>query len=154
MHFGLARERAQAEGLSVEMVFVGEDVAISTPGLAGRRGLAGTVFVHKVRAERGAECVGAQGKGGGGCAVFCAEGGGQGRGVSGSWSGTDLCEHPGIPQETVKDPRFLKPEFAAIFTVPCITMLEDAPNIPFAVDLEFLNCPSFHNKCLGRMMIG
>lgn len=30
------------------MVFVGEDVAISTPGLAGRRGLAGTVFVHKV----------------------------------------------------------------------------------------------------------
>jgi hypothetical protein len=28
---------------------VGEDVAIDSPGLAGRRGLAGTVLVHKVR---------------------------------------------------------------------------------------------------------
>ncbi len=33
----------------VDMVVVGEDVAIETPGLAGRRGLAGTVLVHKVR---------------------------------------------------------------------------------------------------------
>jgi dihydroxyacetone kinase len=30
------------------MVVVGDDVAISAPGLAGRRGLAGTALVHKV----------------------------------------------------------------------------------------------------------
>jgi dihydroxyacetone kinase len=47
LHFGLAAEQAKAEGLSVEMVMVGEDVAIEEPGLAGRRGLAGTVLVQK-----------------------------------------------------------------------------------------------------------
>jgi dihydroxyacetone kinase len=48
LNFGLAAEQAKAEGLAVDMVVVGEDVAIGTPGLAGRRGLAGTVLVHKV----------------------------------------------------------------------------------------------------------
>ena len=48
LHFGLAAEQAKAEGLRVEMVVVGEDVAIEEPGLAGRRGLAGTALVHKV----------------------------------------------------------------------------------------------------------
>lgn len=41
IHFGLAAEQATSEGYKVEMVVVGEDCAISHPGLAGRRGLAG-----------------------------------------------------------------------------------------------------------------
>ena len=35
------------EGLAVEMVIVADDVAVDG-GVAGRRGLAGTIFVHKV----------------------------------------------------------------------------------------------------------
>ncbi|QDZ21175.1 dihydroxyacetone kinase [Chloropicon primus] len=56
LNFGLAAERAKAEGLSVEMVVVGEDVALPRKK-TGRRGLAGTVAVHKAcgaLAERGA----------------------------------------------------------------------------------------------------
>ena len=60
LHFGLAAEQAKAEGLRVEMVVVGEDVAIEEPGLAGRRGLAGTVLVHKVSLQAFA---GAHGRG-------------------------------------------------------------------------------------------
>ncbi|EFJ15518.1 hypothetical protein SELMODRAFT_271610 [Selaginella moellendorffii] len=49
LNFGLAAEQAKAEGFKVEMVIVGDDCAIQTPrGVAGRRGLAGTIFVHKV----------------------------------------------------------------------------------------------------------
>ncbi|GMH41702.1 hypothetical protein BSKO_09612 [Bryopsis sp. KO-2023] len=46
LNFGIAAEQAKLEGLRVEMVVVGEDCAVSG-GIAGRRGLAGTVFVHK-----------------------------------------------------------------------------------------------------------
>jgi len=48
LHFGLAAEQAKAEGLKVEVVPVGDDLAIDEPGLAGRRGLAGTILVNKV----------------------------------------------------------------------------------------------------------
>lgn len=50
LHFGLAAERAKAEGLKVEMVVVGDDVAVGREkgSLVGRRGLAGTVLVHKI----------------------------------------------------------------------------------------------------------
>ena len=51
LNFGLAAEMARAEGHAVEMVIVADDVALAaTAGAehAGRRGLAGTVFVHKV----------------------------------------------------------------------------------------------------------
>lgn len=50
LHFGLAAERAKALGLKVEMVIVADDVAVGRTknGLVGRRGLAGTVLVHKV----------------------------------------------------------------------------------------------------------
>lgn len=49
LNFGLAAEQAKAEGLKVEMVIVGDDCALPPPrGVAGRRGLAGTLFVHKV----------------------------------------------------------------------------------------------------------
>lgn len=58
LHFGLAAERAKAEGLKVEMVIVGDDVAVGREkgSLVGRRGLAGTILVHKIcggLAERG-----------------------------------------------------------------------------------------------------
>jgi dihydroxyacetone kinase len=53
LNFGLAAEMARAEGIAVETVIVADDVALAAPGAsehtgAGRRGLAGTVFVHKV----------------------------------------------------------------------------------------------------------
>ncbi len=58
LNFGLAAEMARAEGLAVEMVIVADDVALAkTTENAGRRGLAGTLFVHKVAgaaAEAGA----------------------------------------------------------------------------------------------------
>ncbi|NUU01858.1 dihydroxyacetone kinase subunit DhaL [Herbaspirillum robiniae] len=49
LNFGLAAEIARAEGIAVEMVVVADDVALSANGdHAGRRGLAGTVLVHKI----------------------------------------------------------------------------------------------------------
>ncbi|KAL3688202.1 hypothetical protein R1sor_014511 [Riccia sorocarpa] len=49
LNFGLAAEQAKAEGYKVEVVIVGDDCALPPPrGIAGRRGLAGTLFVHKV----------------------------------------------------------------------------------------------------------
>jgi triose/dihydroxyacetone kinase / FAD-AMP lyase (cyclizing) len=48
-NFGLAAEIARAEGIPTEMVIVADDVALSASGdHAGRRGLAGTVLVHKI----------------------------------------------------------------------------------------------------------
>lgn len=55
LNFGLAAERARAMGLAVETVIVADDVAI--PGAPQPRGVAGTLFVHKVAghlAESGA----------------------------------------------------------------------------------------------------
>ncbi|KAH9532374.1 hypothetical protein CY35_19G089900 [Sphagnum magellanicum] len=50
LNFGLAAEQAKAEGFKVQMVIVGDDCALPPPprGPLGRRGLAGTLFVHKV----------------------------------------------------------------------------------------------------------
>ncbi|XP_027357792.1 putative 3,4-dihydroxy-2-butanone kinase isoform X1 [Abrus precatorius] len=49
LNFGLAAEQAKSEGYKVETVIVGDDCALPPPrGIAGRRGLAGTVLVHKV----------------------------------------------------------------------------------------------------------
>lgn len=49
LNFGLAAERARAEGLKVETVIVADDAALAqSTDHAGRRGIAGTVFVHKV----------------------------------------------------------------------------------------------------------
>src|SRR5262245_42518780 len=47
LNFGLAAEMARSEGVPVEVVVVADDMALSGGG-AGRRGLAGTIFVHKV----------------------------------------------------------------------------------------------------------
>lgn len=46
LNFGLAAERARAMGLDVETVIVADDVAIANA--ARPRGVAGTLFVHKV----------------------------------------------------------------------------------------------------------
>jgi dihydroxyacetone kinase len=46
LNFGLAAERARALGFKVEMVIVGDDIAL--PDLAQPRGLAGTLFIHKI----------------------------------------------------------------------------------------------------------
>ena len=49
LNFGIAAERAKAEGVKVKMVIVGDDTALPSLGKsAGRRGLCGTVLVHKV----------------------------------------------------------------------------------------------------------
>lgn len=55
-NFGLAAEIARAEGTKVEMVIVADDVALAASGEhAGRRGLAGTVLVHKIAGAAAAE---------------------------------------------------------------------------------------------------
>uniref|UniRef100_A0A452HVJ0 Triokinase/FMN cyclase n=1 Tax=Gopherus agassizii TaxID=38772 RepID=A0A452HVJ0_9SAUR len=48
LNFGLALEQAQAEGADVQMVVVGDDSAFTMQKKAGRRGLCGTVLIHKV----------------------------------------------------------------------------------------------------------
>lgn len=46
LNFGLAAERARAFGLKVEMVIVADDIAL--PDVPQARGVAGTLFVHKI----------------------------------------------------------------------------------------------------------
>lgn len=46
LNFGLAAERARAFGLDVRMVIVNDDIAL--PDLPQARGVAGTLFVHKI----------------------------------------------------------------------------------------------------------
>jgi dihydroxyacetone kinase len=56
LNFGLAAERARAFGLKVSMVIVDDDIAL--PDLPQARGVAGTLFVHKIAgamAEVGAD---------------------------------------------------------------------------------------------------
>jgi dihydroxyacetone kinase len=49
LNFGLAAERARAMGLRVEMVIVADDIAL--PDAVRPRGVAGTLFVHKVAGQ-------------------------------------------------------------------------------------------------------
>jgi len=56
LNFGLAAERARAFGLKVSMVIVDDDIAL--PDLPQARGVAGTLFVHKIAgalADQGAD---------------------------------------------------------------------------------------------------
>jgi triose/dihydroxyacetone kinase / FAD-AMP lyase (cyclizing) len=56
LNFGLAAERARAFGLNVNMVVVDDDIAL--PDLPQARGVAGTLFVHKIAgalAEQGGD---------------------------------------------------------------------------------------------------
>lgn len=49
LNYGLAAERARALGIKVEMVVVDDDIAL--PDLPQARGLAGTLFVHKIAGD-------------------------------------------------------------------------------------------------------
>lgn len=59
MNFEMAREMAEMEGIKVDQVVVNDDVAVDgSLYTVGRRGVAGTVFVHKIAgalAETGAD---------------------------------------------------------------------------------------------------
>jgi dihydroxyacetone kinase len=56
LNFGLAAEMARTEGIPVEMVIVDDDVALKGTGhAAGARGLAGTVFIHRLVGAAAAE---------------------------------------------------------------------------------------------------
>jgi ATP-dependent dihydroxyacetone kinase len=46
LNFGLAAERARAYGIKVSMVIVDDDIAL--PDLPQSRGIAGTLFIHKI----------------------------------------------------------------------------------------------------------
>ncbi|KAK0128478.1 hypothetical protein ONS95_000450 [Cadophora gregata] len=59
LNFGMGVEKAKAAGLNVKMLVVGDDVGVgrAAAGKVGRRGIAGTVLVHKISgalAARGA----------------------------------------------------------------------------------------------------
>jgi len=48
LNFGIAMEKARAAGIKCEMCIVGDDCALpKDKGITGRRGIAGTLFVHK-----------------------------------------------------------------------------------------------------------
>jgi len=57
MNFEMAGELAEAEGIKVDSVIVNDDVAVeNSTWTTGRRGIAGTIFVHKIAgaaAEKG-----------------------------------------------------------------------------------------------------
>uniref|UniRef100_A0A673HN95 Triokinase/FMN cyclase n=1 Tax=Sinocyclocheilus rhinocerous TaxID=307959 RepID=A0A673HN95_9TELE len=56
LNFGIAVEQARTQGVHVDMVIVADDCAFAQPSKAGRRGLCGTVFIHKIAgalAEKG-----------------------------------------------------------------------------------------------------
>lgn len=58
MNFDMAKDMADMDGIKVESVVVNDDIAVeNSTYTAGRRGVAGTVFVHKIagaKAEEGA----------------------------------------------------------------------------------------------------
>lgn len=59
LNFEMAAEMAEAEGIRVDSVVVNDDVAVeNSTWTSGRRGIAGTLFIHKIagaKAEAGAE---------------------------------------------------------------------------------------------------
>ncbi|KAM6959779.1 triokinase/FMN cyclase [Tautogolabrus adspersus] len=48
LNFGLAAEQARNHDVNVDMVIVADDCAFNQPSKAGRRGLCGTIFIHKL----------------------------------------------------------------------------------------------------------
>ncbi|WP_407845398.1 dihydroxyacetone kinase subunit DhaK [Clostridium tetani] len=58
MNFEMAKDMAEMEGIQVEAVVVNDDVAVEdSTYTTGRRGIAGTIFIHKIagaKAEKGA----------------------------------------------------------------------------------------------------
>ncbi|KAK5992725.1 Dihydroxyacetone kinase 1 [Cladobotryum mycophilum] len=57
LHFGMAVEKARAEGINAQLLVVGDDVGVGRKrgGRIGRRGLAGTVLVQKIAGAAAAQ---------------------------------------------------------------------------------------------------
>lgn len=56
MNFEMAKEMAEAEGMQVDQVIVNDDVAVENSSFtSGRRGIAGTVFVHKIAGAKASQ---------------------------------------------------------------------------------------------------
>jgi ATP-dependent dihydroxyacetone kinase len=89
LNFGLAAERARAQGLNVSMVVVDDDVAL--PDLPQARGVAGTLFVHKI--------AGALAEGGADLDTVTAAAERVIRGVVSIGMSLDTCTVPGSPKE-------------------------------------------------------
>ena len=85
LNFGLAAERARALGVQVETVIVGDDVAL--PGIAQPRGIAGTLFVHKV--------AGAAAEAGGNLATVASAARAVAQGIRSIGMATTTCTIPG-----------------------------------------------------------
>jgi len=88
LNFGLAAERARAFGLRVEMVIVDDDVAL--PDLPQPRGIAGTLFVHKI--------AGALAEGGGDLETVAAAARQTIAGTVSIGMSLDTCTIPGSPK--------------------------------------------------------
>jgi ATP-dependent dihydroxyacetone kinase len=89
LNFGLAAERARAFGLNVSMVVVDDDVAL--PHLPRARGVAGTLFVHKI--------AGAVAEQGGNLVAVTAAANGVIESVVSIGMSLDTCTVPGSPKE-------------------------------------------------------
>jgi dihydroxyacetone kinase len=89
LNFGLAAERARAFGLKVAMVIVDDDVAL--PDLPQPRGVAGTLFVHKI--------AGAMAEAGMDLDAIAAAAQGVIRGAISIGMSLDTCTVPGSPKE-------------------------------------------------------
>ncbi|MHA7888365.1 dihydroxyacetone kinase subunit DhaK [Roseicyclus sp.] len=89
LNFGLAAERARAFGLKVNMVIVDDDIAL--PDLPQSRGVAGTLFVHKI--------AGAMAESGASLEDITAAAERVIRGTSSIGMSLDTCTVPGSPKE-------------------------------------------------------
>lgn len=89
LNFGLAAERARAFGLKVAMVIVDDDVAL--PDLPQPRGVAGTLFVHKI--------CGAMAEAGEDLETIAAAAQGVIKGAISIGMSLDTCTVPGSPKE-------------------------------------------------------
>jgi ATP-dependent dihydroxyacetone kinase len=89
LNFGLAAERARAFGKKVSMVIVDDDIAL--PDLPQARGLAGTLFVHKI--------AGAIAEQSGDLAAVTAAADAVIRGAVSIGMSLDTCTVPGSPKE-------------------------------------------------------
>ncbi len=89
LNFGLAAERARAFGLDVSMVVVDDDIAL--PDLPQARGVAGTLFVHKI--------AGAMAESGASLADITEQAQKVIQGVVSIGMSLDTCTIPGSPKE-------------------------------------------------------
>ncbi len=94
LNFGLAAERARSLGLKVAMVVVDDDVAL--PDLPQARGVAGTLFVHKI--------AGALAEGGADLDTVAAAAQRVIDGVVSIGMSLDTCTVPGSPKEVRIEP--------------------------------------------------